>query len=229
MDVLLLVGGKGTRLKSVVKDRPKPMAEINGRPFLDKLIEYAASFGHNRFILCAGHMWEYLADYYRYSDLPYKMVFSIEKSALGTGGAVRKAEKHILTEDFLVMNGDSFCPVDLETFKAFHHRNKSEVSVAVTKSKDIKDYGLIGFDDSYRINNFEEKKESPEEGFINAGVYLFNKRVLKRIPKNLKCSLEKNIFPSIAGENFFAYPVDSRVLDIGTPIRYDLARKYFSR
>ena len=227
-DVLILVGGKGTRLNSVIKDRPKPMADINGRPFLDKLIEYVSSFGQNRFILCAGHMAEYLTNYYQGVNLPHEIVLSIESSTLGTGGAVKNAEKLILTDNFLVMNGDSFCPVDLTDFEAFHCRKKAQISMAVVKSEDVRDYGLIGFDESQRIVKFEEKKYNLEKGYINAGVYIFSKSILAEIPRNNKCSLEEDFYPSIIGKKFFAYIVDGDLVDIGTPARYSFAMKYFS-
>ncbi len=228
MDVLILVGGKGLRLHSVVQDRPKPMADINGRPFLDKLIKYVSSFGHDRFILCAGHMAEYLTNYYQDMKLPHEIILSIEKSALGTGGAVKNAEKLIQTDIFLVMNGDSFCPVNLTDFKVFHCRKNAQISMAVTKSEDVRDYGLIGFDDSQEIVSFEEKKHNSEKGYINAGVYLFSKSILADIPRNIKYSLEEDFFPSMLGKKFFAYLLAREVVDIGTPERYNFAKKYLS-
>ena len=228
MDVLILVGGKGTRLHSVVGDRPKPMVDVNGQPFLNKLIEYVSSFGHNRFILCAGHMAEYIKKYYQDINLPQEIILSIEKSPLGTAGAVKNAEKLIQTEVFCVMNGDSFCPVDLMDFKAFHYRKKAQISLAVTKAKGMKDYGLVDFDGSQQIVNFEEKKHNSETGYINAGIYLFNKSILREIPKGIFYSLEENLFPSILGKKFFAYITTGEMLDIGSPERYKLAKKYFS-
>lgn len=229
MDVLILIGGKGTRLHSVVKDRPKPMADINGQPFLDKLIEYVSSFGHNRFILCAGYMAEYLTKYYQDMNLSHEILLSIEKVPLGTAGAVKNAEKLIQTDVFLVMNGDSFCPVDLTDFKAFHRRKKARISIAVVaKSKGVRGQGLINFDASQQIVSFEEKKHNSENGYINAGIYLFNKPILSEIPRRIPYSLEKNLFPSILGKKFFAYITTGEMLDIGSPERYKFAKKYFT-
>lgn len=228
IDVLILVGGKGTRLHSVINDRPKPMADINGRPFLDRLIEYVSSFGHNRIILCAGHLAEYLRKYYLNAGLPQEIVLSVEETPLGTGGAVKNAEKLIHSETFFILNGDSFCPVDLTGFKTFHGRKKAKISMAVAQSADVRDYGLIGFDYSQQIVSFEEKKHQPEKGYINAGVYLFNKSILADIPKNIQYSLEDDFYPSIIGEKFFAYVVDGNLVDIGTPERYSFAKEYFS-
>lgn len=227
MDVLILVGGRGTRLRSVVNDRPKPMADINGRPFLDRLIEYISSFGHDRFILCAGHMAEYLKDYYQDMNLPYEIVLSIERTALGTGGAVKNAEKLIQTDIFLVMNGDSFCPIDLTDFISFHYRKRSLVSIAVVKAKQTGDYGLIKLNKSQRIISFDEKIHGNKKNYINAGVYLLNKSILGEIPRNIKYSLEEDFFPSTLGKKFFAYLVPGEVVDIGTPERYNFAKKYF--
>ena len=228
IDVLILVGGKGTRLHSVVKDRPKPMADINGQPFLNKLIEYVSYFGHDRFVLCAGHMAEYLTNYYQGMDLPYEIVLSIERVPLGTAGAVKNAEKFIQTEVFCVMNGDSFCPIDLGDFLSFHRRKKAQISMAVAKSGGARDYGLIAFDDLHKIVSFEEKKQNSERDYINAGVYLFNKSVLADIPRNIKYSLEEDLFPSMLGKKFFVYLIAGEVVDIGSPDRYNFAQKYFS-
>ena len=229
MDVLILVGGKGIRLHSVMKDRPKPMADINGHPFLDKLIEHVSSFGHNRFILCAGYMAEYIKKYYQDINLPHEILLSIEKVPLGTAGAVKNAEKLIQTEVFCVMNGDSFCPVDLIDFKAFHRRKKAQISLAVTKSKDTRGYGFINFDVSQQIVSFEEKKHNFGNGYINAGMYLFNKSILSEIPKGIPYSFEEDLFPLIFGKKFFAYITTGEMLDIGSPERYKLAKKYFMR
>jgi len=228
IDVLMLVGGKGTRMHSVVKDRPKPMADISGRPFLDKLIEYVSSFGHNRFILCAGHMAEYLTNYYQGMNLPHEIVLSIERVPLGTAGAVKNAEKLVQTDVFCVMNGDSFCPIDLTDFISFHHRKRALVSIAVVEAEQTSDYGLIKLDNSQQIISFEEKTHAAKKGYINAGVYLFSKAILAAIPRNIKYSLEEDFFPSMLGKKFFAYLFAGEVVDIGSPERYNFAKKFFS-
>ena len=228
MDVLILVGGKGARLHSVVNDRPKPMADINGHPFLNKLIEYVSSFGNNRIILCAGHMAEYLIEYYNDQELPIEIVFSVEDIPLGTGGAIKNAEKYIRSDDFLVMNGDSFCPVNLNDLTSFHYMKNAQISMAVAKVNNVKDYGLIRFNTSRKILSFEEKKHSDENGYINTGIYIFNKSILRDIPPNTNYSLEDDFFPSVLEKRFFAYIVENEVLDIGTPERYNFAKKYFS-
>lgn len=225
IDVLILVGGQGSRLKSVVNDRPKPMADINGKPFLDLLIEYAVSFGYNRFVLCAGHKAEFLKDYYTMHDSHCEVILSIEDVPLGTAGAIKNAEKYIRTDNVLVMNGDSFCPVDLQAFKKFHLEKHALLSMAVTKSDDSKDYGSINLDKSQKIISFKEKKKFFKESYINAGIYLFKRSVLDLIPSARKYSLEEELFPSVICDRFFGYIFDGELIDIGTPERYKLAKK----
>ena len=227
IDVLILAGGQGTRLQSVVSDRPKAMAEIDDHPFLDILIDYVSSFGVRRFVLCTGHMAEYFLNYCRAKDSNVEIVLSAEKKPLGTGGAVKHAESLIETDLFLVMNGDSFCCLDISDFYSFHIEKNALVSMVVTRAEDVKDYGLITLDDSQRITSFEEKKQSSEKAYINAGMYLFERSVLDLIPRNLKYSLEEELFPSLTCERFFGYAFDGELIDIGTPERYKYAQKYF--
>jgi len=151
IDVVILCGGKGTRLKSVIADRPKPMAEINGRPFLDILVEYASSFGLSRFILCTGYLGDAIEDYYTKHNNNLTFAFSREHQSLGTGGALKNAEPLIQSNPFLVMNGDSFCPAPLDELVVAHRRNKALVTLAVAEVDNAGDYGSISLDDRGKI------------------------------------------------------------------------------
>lgn len=224
IDVVVLCGGKGTRLKEVVNDRPKPMAEINGHPFLDILIEYISSFGFRRFILCTGYMADFVRQYYSASETQVEIVFSPEDIPLGTGGAVKNAGKFIKSETFMVVNGDSFCPVKLSQFLDFHLVKDAIVSMVVTESEDVRDFGTICLDDSQRIVRFEEKKEG-KKSFINAGIYLFEKELFPIIPSNTKCSLEYDLFPALVKQKFYGYVTQEKLIDIGTPERYEQAKR----
>ena len=229
IDVLILAGGLGTRLQSVVSDRPKAMAEINGRPFLDILIDYLSSFGIRRFILCIGHMAEYFSEYQCKNNYNAEIILSIEKKPLGTGGAVKYAEKIIRSDPFIVVNGDSFCRLDVSDLFSFHKRSHALVSMAVTKRKNAKDYGLISLDKAQRILSFQEKKKCFEQSYVNAGVYVFNKSLLDLIPLSINYSLENELFPSLFSNEFYGYICDCKLMDIGTPDRYKYAQKYFAK
>lgn len=223
VDVVILCGGKGTRLKEVVSDRPKPMAEINSHPFLDILIDYVSSFGFKRVILSVGYKADYIKDYYRNKKFPCETLFSQENEPLGTAGGVKQAENLVQSNPFLVLNGDSFCPVDLSQFLDFHSKKGASVSMVVTEAEDVKDFGTISLDALQRIVRFEEKKEG-KKSFINAGIYLFQKEVFSLIPSHVRYSLEHDLFPTLVDQKFYGYVTQEKLIDIGTPERYEQAK-----
>lgn len=226
-DVVILCGGMGSRLRSVVNDRPKPMAEINRQPFLDILIDYFSGFGFRRFILCAGHKSEVIRDYYTRNKGSLEFIISDETSPLGTAGSIKNAEKLIRSDPFLVANGDSFCRLDLIKFYNFHCDRDALISMAVIESEDTADGGQVLLDDQKRIVGFEEKKHERASGFINAGIYLFQKEILSAIPSEMKYSLECDVFPKVLNQPCYAFLTDKNLIDIGTPQRLAFAEKFF--
>jgi len=227
IDVVILSGGQGMRLRKIISDRPKPMVEINQRPFLDMVINYISKYGFRRFILCVGYMAEVIQSYYLKKAGPQEILFSYEDKPLGTAGAVKNAERLILSSPFLVMNGDSFCAVDVSRFFDFHLKKGALLSMVVVGTEDTKDYGLVTLDDSDRIIRFAEKKRKKEKAFINTGIYLFEKDILSLIPSSTKYSLEHDLFPKLVGQEFYGYITEAKLIDIGTPKRYAQARRYF--
>ena len=225
IDVVILCGGKGKRLQPVVSDRPKALAEINGRPFLDILIDYVASFGFRRFILCIGYMGELIKQYYHQKrDNSLMLVFSEEKEALGTAGAIKNAESNINSSPFLVMNGDSFCKIDLNEFLNSHTKKKALFSIVLSDMKDGGDYGKVVLDDSERICGFDEKANSKSNNSLtNAGMYMLDKAIFSEIPENKKCSLEYEIFPKLVNQRFYGFITEENFVDIGTPERFKQA------
>ncbi|MFA5142569.1 MAG: sugar phosphate nucleotidyltransferase [Candidatus Omnitrophota bacterium] len=228
IDVLILCGGKGERLKGLAGEKPKPMADISGRPFLDILITHLAGFGFRRFILCAGYKGEVIRDYYSQKPQGNSEILTIiEKPPLGTAGAIKNAEPVIGTNPFLVSNGDSFCKLDYFEFVKDHFARGSSYSMVVAKSSGNRDCGLVKLNDAGRITGFSEKKESAGDGYVNAGIYLLDKKIFALIKRGKKTSLEHDIFPGLAGKDFYGYPVNNVLTDIGTPERYLRARKLF--
>lgn len=228
IDVVILCGGIGSRLAKIVNDRPKPMAKINQQPFLDILIDYFAKFGLRRFVLCTGYMSEVIKEYYSQKSSPLEFVISEEQIPLGTAGCIKNAQKFIKSEPFFVANGDSFCSVNLFEFYNFHLLKQSIMTMAVTESEETKNGGLVRFDKSQRITGFEEKKIKSQNGYINTGIYLFQKNILSLIPEHTKYSLEYNLFPGLTNQNSFAFVSHQKLIDIGTPERYTQAKRLFS-
>ena len=228
IDVVILCGGMGTRLRSVEKDKPKPMIDFNDRPFLDLLIDYVESYGFKRFILCSGHKGNHIKEYFGKKRDGKTYQISQENDPMGTAGAIKHAETVITSDTFLVMNGDSFCPIELNTFLDFHYSKNALASIALAPMTDPLDYGRVALGEEDQIKRFNEKTTTTSSGWVNAGIYLFSKKFLGLIPDGKPVSLEKDIFPSLAGKGLFGFTSQSRLLDIGTPERLKLARTLLS-
>lgn len=228
LDVVILCGGLGTRLREVVSDRPKPMAPIADRPFLEILITQFSRAGFRRFILCTGHLSESVRSHFADRRLGLDLTISEETVPLGTAGAIKNAERLISSSPFLVANGDSYCDVDLDAFCRFHRLHRALLSMVLARSKNTRDYGRIEVDRTNRIITFSEKSPGQRPGLVNAGIYLFEKSILQQIPADRKTSLEHEIFPELVSERCFGYVGLSPVLDIGTPERYRRASTYFA-
>lgn len=221
-DAVILAGGLGTRLRAAVSDRPKPLAEIEGRPFLDLLVDELVAQGLRRFILCVGHHGNQIVDHF-HRRREGEFLFSQELSPLGTGGAVRQALPLICSNPFLVMNGDSYCPVDLASLLHFHRSSRADATLVVTEARDRNDGGCIELTAEGHISAFREKapRESAGPSLINAGVYVMERRLFANWTQPGPLSLERDLFPVLASEgNCFGFPVSAEVIDIGTPERY---------
>lgn len=228
-DVLILSGGLGIRLREVISDYPKPMADIGGCPFLDILINYVSGFGFRRFILCIGHIGEVIKSYYRNKVTAQEILFSEENEPLGTGGAVKNAEKLIRSDSFLVMNGDSFCRVDFKGLFNFHTAKKALLSMVLVRSRSPEDFGSVTLDDSRRITDFNEKIAGGGENFISAGIYVMEKDVFSYMPGQNSFSLEYEMFPKIVNNQCYGFLTDGEFIDIGTPQRYEEAINLLTR
>ncbi|MDP8233429.1 MAG: sugar phosphate nucleotidyltransferase [Candidatus Saelkia tenebricola] len=222
-DVLILCGGQGKRIQSIAKDKPKAMIEINGRPFLDILLKYIADAGFKRVILCVGYKADVIKKYYTKRKTPLEIIFSQERKLLGTAGAVKNAESFIGSEVFLILNGDSFCDIDLEDFSKFHIEKNAFCSIVLSVADAVKDYGSVFLNEAKEVVSFDEKTDNKKDNYVNAGIYFMNKGVLSLIPKGETFSLEKQFFPGIVKKSFYGYVTENPFIDIGVPSRYKLA------
>lgn len=229
VDCLILCGGLGRRLKAMVSDRPKPMAEIGGRPFLEILIAFLAAGGIQRFIFCIGHKGEMIREYFADKSRFGSIAFSQEQRPLGTGGAIKLAQDKIRSNPFLVVNGDSICKFDAARFLSFHHSKKAFASLTLVKADNSKDSGVVKLHESGLIMGFEEKAGRTNACLINAGVYLFAETVLATMPADQNFSLEYDWFPEFCRQNIFGLVIKSNLVDIGTPERYCRARRSLSQ
>ncbi|MBU4492170.1 MAG: NTP transferase domain-containing protein, partial [Euryarchaeota archaeon] len=181
IDVVILCGGLGTRLKPVVSDRPKVLAKIGEKTFLDILIDSLTKQGFKNIILCVGYLKGQIKNHFD-RDKEYNIMFSEERETLGTGGALKKARSLIKSNPFMVMNGDSICKIDFRKFYDFHVNKKAILSMALVRTKAAQDFGSVIINDSQRITSFMEKVVSKDECLINAGIYLMQKDVFSYMP-----------------------------------------------
>jgi len=214
--VVILAGGAGTRLKPVLKDRPKVLAPIEGIPCLDHLLSYLRSFGARRFILALGIHSEAVKRHV--AGVP-DVVCSVEPRPMGTGGAVRSVLPKVASDVILVLNGDSILRADLCRFLRFHRSRNAEVTVLLSPVSDRLRYGKVVTDRRGRVRSFGEKS-SGGPGFVNAGAYLLSKRAAAGIRSRTRVSLERDFFPGLHPDNFFAFRSRAPFLDIGTPQSY---------
>ena len=227
MEAILLCGGLGTRLRSVVSDRPKPMADIAGKPFLHYLVKMLSESGVKHLIFALGYMGEQIEAYFKSGeDYGLSISYSYEDSPLGTGGAIRNALSHVSEENVLVLNADTYFHTDYESLLREQLKNKAAMTIAGRKIEDISRYGAILKDESGRILRWNEKM-SPDQaeascpGEINGGIYVMQKSLIEKIPEG-KQSLENDCIPAWLEDGVYlqALPSDGYFMDIGIPEDY---------
>lgn len=217
MDCVILVGGFGKRLATVVPDCPKPLAEINGVPFLDLLLHQLAQFiAIEKVILAIGYLGHQIIQRYQRHQFPYQIGFSIEQTPLGTGGAIQKALQQTNSSPVLVMNGDSYLQFDLESMLLNHLETNADLTLLYREVTDASRYGTLQIETGKkRILAFQEK--APGSGLVNAGVYLMHPSFLRNLVFGEAYSFETEALPSLLSKRVFGYPCQGLFIDIGTP------------
>ena len=224
----VLVGGMGTRLRSVVSDRPKPMADVLGKPFLEIIIRLLAAKGIRKFVLLVGYKAHEIESYFNGAEFrDYDIEFSHESEPLGTGGAVRNAQK-FATEPTLLVNGDTYFDIDLERFCAFHALKKADVTISLFKVPDAGRYGSVGVSPDGIVTSFHEKDaKRTGAGLINAGMSLLSKTFISDLPNQKSFSMETEVFPKFVNTGkMFGLEQQGPFFDIGTPESYFEFRKF---
>jgi len=224
---VILAGGMGTRLRQVVSDRPKVIAEINGKPFITYLLDQLANAGLHQVIISTGYMASLIEETIGFSYKGLQVDYSREETPLGTAGALKLAEQIVDAEYCLVMNGDSYTEFDaISLFMSGKQKNVSIV-LLVKMVSDTFRFGTIQMNEQNEIVRFVEKGETTGSGLINAGVYIMKTSALQKIPDKAPCSLEYDFFPAMIGKNIYGYEAEGRFIDIGTPESYSQAEKFF--
>lgn len=224
----ILAGGLGTRLRSVVADRPKVLAPVGGRPFLTRLLDQLARSAVRKVVLLTGHRAEQVRAAFGEGYGGLELVYSDEPQPLGTGGALRHALAQLDGPTLLLLNGDSYCDIDLDEFQQFHQEQRAGVSLALVRVADASRYGRVECDAEGRVVRFEEKRPGATPGWINAGVYLIERRLLEDVPSGRPLSLERDLLPPWTAQGIVrGFRCPGRFLDIGTPESYAAAEEFF--
>ena len=229
IDVYVLAGGLGTRIRPVLGDVPKLLAPIRGRPYLSYLLDWLKHFGARRIVLGLGHRAEAIAGHLKNNPLAgLEVETTVEPRPLGTAGALRFARALLRTDPVLVINGDSFADVDLCAFVAKHRTSGAQGALLCAEVNDAGRYGRLVLNEQGRITGFVEK----DSGFrgtatINAGMYLISASFLDSIADGDAVSLERDVFERQPPGSLLAFRGCTSFIDIGTPESLLHAEKVF--
>lgn len=231
MDIIVLVGGLGTRLSGVISDVPKPMAPVGGVPFLDILLDHLLCHSViERVVMAVGYKREVVQNYFGDRAYNRKIIYAIEKDPLGTGGAIRNALAHTRSAEVLVVNGDTLFEVDITAMVESHRQRQANLTLALKPMRDFSRYGTVQLEHDCIIG-FEEKQHK-QEGLINGGVYLLNQTLFDGLKNPLpqKFSFETD-FLEVYLQQLKAYGFISTgyFIDIGVPDDYYRAQQELSK
>ena len=225
---LILAGGLGTRLRTVVDDLPKPLAPVNGKPFLHYILHSLAAQQVERCVLSIGYKAELIQQVFGNQYAGLRIDYVVEQQPLGTGGALRLAAQQI-DDAFCLLNGDTLAELSLQSLAAFHQQHQSDITLSLASVNDLSRYGSVMLDAGSRVTGFAEKQPQGGSGLINAGVYCIARHALHRMPPpgdtfSLERFLEKHtnelaIFGTINTGYF---------IDIGIPEDYLRAQQEFA-
>ncbi len=227
MEAIVLAGGLGTRLRTIISDRPKVLAPIAGRPFLDFLLEYLAHDHMERIVLSVGYQKEQIRNRYgrRFGDMVID--YSEEERPLGTGGAIQKSLSLCESENLFVLNGDSIFLVPLGAVADFHQQKAATATLAVRKVSEGNRYGGITFDREGRVRGFREKGLTGP-AYVNGGIYCLHRPRMEKVCEKWipPFSIERDIFPALVrgSADLCAFPSEAFFIDIGVPDSWKAAQ-----
>lgn len=227
MEAIILSGGRGTRLQSVIADVPKCMAPVAGKPFLHYLLATLETAGFKHVILALGYMHEAIEAWLAAYETSLNITLLVEDTPLGTGGAVKKALSQATQSSVFVFNGDSYLGLDYQALLQCHVEKKALATVALKQMFRFDRYGKVEIDRDFQIIRFGEKQYC-DAGFINGGVYVLYRNALEKFPD--KFSLEKDFFePEASTGKLAGFPTNGYFIDIGIPEDYLRAQNDFAR
>jgi mannose-1-phosphate guanylyltransferase len=225
MKAAILIGGQGTRLRPFTVNSPKPLLPVLNRPFLEYQFRVLRSHGVREVVLCTSYRAEDFSRAFGTGRrLGLKLRYVRETIPLGTGGALKNAEKHLAGHTSLILNGDVLNALDIRAFLRFHKARRAEISIALTRVKDPTQYGLVLTDEKGYVRRFLEKPswDEVETNTINAGAYVFEPSVFSHLPAGKTYSLERGLFPErlADGAKLGGWVTPGYWIDIGTVQKY---------
>lgn len=226
LEAILLVGGRGTRLRPLTLSTPKPMLPAAGVPLLAHQLVRLRAAGVSRVVLATSYHPEAFADYFGDgSAFGVDLECAVEDQPLGTGGAIRNAAERLGNspgEPVLVLNGDILSGHDLAGQVALHRKSGAAVTLHLTEVADARDFGRVPAADDGRVLGFHEKSPAPVTDRVNAGCYVFDREIIAGIPATRSVSVEEEVFPGLLREDaLLMADVDTAYwLDVGTPANY---------
>jgi D-glycero-alpha-D-manno-heptose 1-phosphate guanylyltransferase len=225
MECILLAGGLGTRLRSVVAELPKCMAPVAGKPFLAHITAYLQRQGVEKLIFAIGYKSQAIIDFIETEQSAFSVQFSTETEPLGTGGAIQLACKKATEKNVLVVNGDTLFDINLKALLQFHEANDADCTLSLKPMQDFERYGVVETDEAGRVQSFKEKQYYAE-GLINGGVYALNAERLLAEALPEKFSFEKDYLEALYKKRrICALVQDAYFIDIGIPEDYARAQR----
>jgi D-glycero-alpha-D-manno-heptose 1-phosphate guanylyltransferase len=228
LEAIILAGGFGTRLHQVVSELPKSMALVNGRPFIEYLLNYLRGQGITKFIFSVGYKKDVIRAHLQNQFKNIPVEYAVEEEPLGTGGGIKNAFKMIEGKSAFVLNGDSMFRMGMSALSQLHNDNNADITIALRFLEDTDRFGSVEINDEKRITGFREKGSDNGPGYINGGIYLINKSFLidRDFPEIF--SIEKDCFERYFKESrFFGFPSRGYFLDIGIPEDFYRAQNEF--
>ncbi|MGF2944148.1 sugar phosphate nucleotidyltransferase [Mycobacterium sp. Lab-001] len=220
VDAVILVGGKGTRLRPLTLSAPKPMLPTAGLPFLTHLLSRIAAAGIEHVILGTSYRAEvFEAEFGDGSKLGLQIEYVAESNPLGTGGGIANVAPRLRHDTVMVFNGDVLSGADLGELLEFHHTKQADVTLHLVRVGDPRAFGCVPTDEDDRVAAFLEKTEDPPTDQINAGCYVFRREVIDRIPRGREVSVEREVFPALLDDDLkvCGYVDATYWRDMGTP------------
>ncbi len=229
-DVIILAGGFGIRLSGVVKDAPKPMADILGKPFLHYIFLQLKEYDFRHVVLSTGYRSRQISDYFGREYNGIRIDYAVEEAPLGTGGGILNAMQYCSSDEVFILNGDTFFDVDFRRFAELHSGHRAHISLALRKVADCSRYGYVQCDETHRIVLFGEKKEGLKDCLINGGTYLVDRTQFLSLPLSGRFSMEQDVFEKYTGRlGIYGFAFDAYFIDIGIPPDYKRAQDEFRR